>query len=188
MRLLLVVVVAGALAGSALAEDITFQFGGVIESVEPGIGGIWSDVVVGDEFAFTYVFDSETADSEPDDPTSGLYEGILSYDLQVGEAHQAGVPLPIGFISVFPETERYAALLTDVLTDLVVINIVDFEEGTLETDELPLTLDFDKKISTDFEFGTSTGLATGEIQWFVPEPAVLSLMALALPAVLRRRR
>jgi hypothetical protein len=69
-------ILAVAIHGSTVvAAMITFQFGGVVTSVDDRNGALGGTVNVGDPFSGTYTFDSDTPDSRPGDPEIAEYRG-----------------------------------------------------------------------------------------------------------------
>lgn len=147
------------LASMAAAEEIVFEFTGEVRQIDGPLPAPFGDVQVGDPYTFTYTFDSEAVDLEEGDPNSGVYGAILAYELRVGDAEQTGAPFPLNYITVLVDSQRYGAFATDLFVDLTMVAVVDFEPGTFETDALPLSLEFDRNIATDFQFGGSDGFA-----------------------------
>jgi len=145
-------------AGAATGEDITFEFTGEVMLVTGPMPAPFENVQVGDACTFTITFDSETFD-ENQYPNSGLYPAVSRYDVRVGEAQKSGTPVPLNYISVLVDTQRWGALLTDVLSGLTMVAIVDFEPGTLENDKLPPALAFERRVAASFQFGGDQGYA-----------------------------
>ncbi len=84
-RVFLVVTLCAVLAVPALAESITFVFGGEITSINGQLMSPFQNAQVNDSFEFSYVFESTTPDSDPD-PSVGAYEAISEFRVRIGAA------------------------------------------------------------------------------------------------------
>ena len=183
-RVFLVVTLCAVLAVPALAEPITFVFGGEITNIDGQLIPPFQNAQVGDPFEFSYVFESTTPDSDPD-PNVGAYQAISEFRVKIGAAEGSWPTMaPFNLISVFPVTDRYGAL--PGFPPVAAIAVVDFEPGTIQNDALLLTLPWDKRINTSFALAAG-GAADGTITTWTPEPTTLGLLALVSPFAFRRR-
>lgn len=175
----------------AIADIIRFEFFGTISTVQ---GSAPAPVSVGDPFRFTYVFDSDTMDTDPS-PNFGLYPAISEAIAQVGMfSHSAS----FGEISVLDNGiagDTYHASFTDPLV-LAGVNLGQLGGSVFMSDELPDDLDLSVFDFRDFfveqQVGPASWEARGSIDRFrrtiVPAPAGLAAFGLAGAAFLRRRR
>jgi hypothetical protein len=70
----------------AAATSITFQFTGIVSTVDAPLAGTFS---VGQSFSGSYTFDSNLIDTFPADPTVGRYTPVV-YSFNVGSYHGSG--------------------------------------------------------------------------------------------------
>ena len=183
-RVFLVVTLCAVLAVPALAEPITFVFGGQITNIAGQLMPPFQNAKVNDPFEFSYVFESTTPDSDPD-PSVGSYGAISEFRVRIGAAEASWSTMaPFNLISVFPDTDRYGAI--PGFPPVAAIAVVDFEPGAIPNDALLLTLPWDKRINTSFGL-VAGGTADGTITTWTPEPTTLGLLALVSPFAFRRR-
>ena len=190
-----------AITATASAADITWQFGGTLHHfVIPGLplGAPFENAQEGDPFTLTYTYDSETPDGDPG-PGFGLYDdAIFTFELTIGDAtlsEDLTPPDEIGQISVSVDNDWIFTAI-GIENVIILLGPTQLEAGTITSDELPLTIDADKIVpyspnpdsGSFFGLGTygAGGVATLDIQTFVPEPTTLILLGLA-GALIRRR-
>ena len=104
--------------------------------------------------------------------------------MTAGWANHSDTPDVSNLTCVFLENQRYITTLCT--EELLLVAWVDFVDGTILTDALPTTLDFDARTEAFMDFGTADGSARGEITSFIPEPST-ALMLVGLLAIVRRR-
>jgi hypothetical protein len=180
-RVLLIVALC---AMPAMAEPVTFMFGGEVTNVTDTLLPPFQDTQIGDVFELTYTFESTAPDMEAD-PMTGSYAAITEFTVKLGDAEATYMPTPpFDLISVFVDTNRYGIL--PGAPPIGVIAVVDFEPGALKDDSLPLSLPWEERTFTSFGFAAG-GSAEGTLTSWVPEPATLSLLVLVAPLVFRRR-
>jgi hypothetical protein len=193
VRWVQIAVVALLFVGSAPAEVLTFEAHGVVEYVyDPGDQ---LDFDVGAAWTLTYVFDTETEDTNGD-PDLGSYPALD------GVLEVAGAALPTSSPTVqvtndlpadIQDIYRVWLALPGFPDELVTMNLTD-EDGTIFSDDsLPLTPpdlgEFESANLLIVRFGPpgEDYLAEGVVQTLTPEPASAGLLVLGGLWVLRRR-
>jgi len=189
-------------APMATAELITFEFAGVIDSVDDPHNLLEDSIHVGDTFAGSYTFDPDTPDSRPNDPQRGTYDspgptinlamGILDILVESSNA-RTGVSndyygqdgYRVGMIQPFQ--------LGELRILEMAISLRDLTSSALDSDVLPASppdlASFQSRSlwvqgeRDGFDDFTLRGHLTS-----LPEPATLSVSLIVLAHVLRRHR
>ncbi len=155
---------------AANADQVTFQFGGVITSVnnDPSspLPTPWSGLSAGQSWSMTYVFDSTTPNSSLDG-NFGQYMPLVSYSLTAGGNTENGLA-NTGIIQVFgnPASGSVGYMMTGFLGSLpggsFGISLSDPTLTAFNSNALPITLDLTKL--PDRSFFLFTALSDGGTQ------------------------
>jgi len=177
-------------AQPAHAEILEVVFSGEITEVNGVMPLPWSEVEVGDPYAMSFVFDSETEDLFPTAPWLGEYE-LISSSILLGDVIDSS---PAGYIIVEPDVFD---VLTFQMTEFTGSGgagaISLFASDAFATDELPLPLDLADYEIAAMEFGVPfAGIVRGDVTsvstTVVPAPGILALLPWTLLPSRRRRR
>ena len=125
------------LAGSALADTVTFQFSGNVTDVQDEVFGIMS----GSSIQGTFSFDSAAADLVPDDPSTGIYNFSAPFGLDVTigpHDFDATGSLSIGVRDGVADIYAVSALSDNGNLDMQLF-LEDGTGGVFQNDLLPLT-------------------------------------------------
>ena len=192
-----------ATATPARAVPITMTISGTIASADSGMPAPWSGVVAGDEFSYTFTFESTTAPQSSSTPTRGNYFGfVTAATLRIGNATATEST------SIYPSNNQASVLDgndgVDVFTSNVSFETYSVSFGLQDNDAsafsstalplapVPLALLED----ASFTFSRGGAVAFGTItSWTlvgpaagVPEPATLALAGIAGLAAVRNVR
>ncbi|SRR5713101_2080388 len=176
-----------ATAPTSDAKPINFDFTAVVASVEHPV---FPSINVGDLVIGQYVFESRTPDSDPGDPTRGLYLSGGRFDAKIGALNFS---FPLSFIEVLHNyggaiIDRYtvAAVNGNTLIELTLLDDVHptaFKDDSLPLVPPPLTAFYSKQFQVfvrnppnpDFIARINANVVT-----LVPEPGTLILVAFGL--------
>lgn len=198
---LLMTALSAAFASPTGAVPLTFEFGGVIDFVEPGLP-ISNQIAAGTPYRAVYQFDPEGVEDIIDLPTSGNYPfgnaGYMSADIGALNFTTQDLRVSIGDS---PLLDRYGVgsmtpfVGQSVLWQGMALDLRDATHTAFDSDALPLTA----PDLNDFEFSQLFFLIqpnrrdpsiTGTVTYLnmIPEPSSLaSLFAAAAVISLRRR-
>ena len=180
----------GVVIAPARADIIEFTFGGNIRMVTGP-----SPVSVGDSFAFSYIFDSETMDIDPA-PNFGLYPAISQADVVAGSFMHSASQGDISVLDNGIAGDSYQGIFNDPLV-VAGANLGQIVGAVFMNDSLPDDLDLNAFDIRDFflqvEVGPAVWEARGRIETFrrrvIPGPGVMAVGLLgALGLGVRRRR
>jgi len=185
------------------AAPVTFYFTGVVEAVAPMLATEFSvlESVVG-----SYTFESTTMDSDPSDPTSGIYDNAISAitvtfggDYTVTEGSDNAI-----FSGNDAPNDAYAVFLTNPTAPTIAgLNLGVLFFGIVDTDATGFTSDALLLIPpsfSEFENFSSGAIFLGNPNQsvnfrltsltLIPEPATLVLLGMGLIglAMTARRR
>ena len=176
---------------SANADFYQFTFGGEVVELEGVIPEPWDGVDVGSVFEVSYIFDSEAEDQHWHDDI-GKY-AIISAEITVDGVSQITT---IGEIEIRLDEQLYKVLLSDLPIGADGGFGLWGYAGTVETDELPLTLDLDDfappHVFTVNGYYMDWWHFKGHIETFsseiIPAPASIALLGVGLLFRSRRKR
>jgi hypothetical protein len=174
----------------ACGDVVTWEFEGVLTSVNDYTGFLGPSVYVGAPFSGQFIFDASVQDSNPGNPHTGTYpQALLSISGDVGAVPFAGGSGPISYISVLDDQ---AITLHDFLgvDGLVMIDgqvieaylsLRDFDGAMLTSDALPLDPP-DVGLMETRVFGLASeplGLSVrGTLSSLTPEPGAFAILAM----------
>jgi len=192
-RCVQIAVAALLVVGSAPAEVLTFQAQGALEYVyDPGDQ---LDFDVGATWTLTYVFDTETEDTNGD-PDLGSYpamDGVLEVDGATLPTSSPTIQVTNDLPADIRDIYRVWLALPGFPDELATMNLTD-EDGTIFSDDsLPLAppdlAEFESTALLIVKYGPpgEDYLAQGVVQTLTPEPASAALLMLGGLWVLRRR-
>ena len=184
----------------ARADLVTWEFEGVLTSVNDYTGFLGPSVYVGAPFSGQLTFDTSVPDSNPGNPHAGTYpQALLSISGDVGAVPFAGGSGPVSYISVLDDQ---AITLHDfigvdglVMIDGEVIeaylSLRDFDGVMLTSDALPLDPP-DVGLMETRVFGLASealGLSVrGTLSSLTPEPGTLAVLGLGVAQLAIGRR
>ena len=195
----------------ALASPITFQFGGIVTSVDPLLTGMFA---VGNPISDVLTFDTAAADTAPG-PTVGMYQ-YISFQLRFDSYVASSLPGVNSIVSVFNEpsfdlfqaVSAFSAVGAPV-NGLTLVSgattLLDSSHMVFSSDALPTSLNLSSFDLADTSlsfcatpgdpgncnmhlhqvFGNITSLS---VTSSVPEAATLTLLGLGLAALGASRR
>jgi len=186
---------------SAGAVPITFEFGGVVDSVSDPHSVLHGEITPESSFSGSFTFDSTPPDSEPDDPELGLYESSSATShVQIGSLL---ITAPTGAphtITVFDgpsdrlsmSNNGYEAGGFQILE--LGVSPLDRSATVFSSDALPTTAP--EPVAFDLaRFHLAAGPSAfedfdvlGTVTYFTPEPGALVLFVTAMALVLFRRK
>jgi hypothetical protein len=187
---------------AAMALDVTFGFTGVVTEVDAALATEFS---VGEPVVGSYTFESTTADSNPGDPTLGIYDNAISLftatfggDYTVTQGFDSGISIADGL----PDNDVYQVFLEDPVAPTVAglnlgalfIGLADTDSVVFASDALPLTppnlFAFDVESSGMLYLDSPNRAMQFQLTslTLVPEPTSLTLTAFALLSMGYRRR
>lgn len=188
---------------AAKAAPVTFSFTGTVTAVDAALAGEFS---LGESVVGSYTFESTTPDSDPGDPTLGIYDNaITAFSATFGGDYTVtqGLDNDISVANGPPGNDVYQVFLTNPTAPTVAglslgalfLGIGDFESNVFNSDALPLTppdlAEFDFDISgaifldSPINQGMNFQLTSLTL---VPEPSTLAFVALGLMGVCCHRR
>lgn len=194
------------LIGTTMASDtaraamITFEFGGVVTSVQDPTGALDGGVEVADEFFGTFTFDSETPDSLPGDPTVGNYRfanalmtlsiGSLVVDSASEQNHGITVENNwLGFSDSF-SMGSWGFDSGGLWVAELYLQATDWTMVALDDDTLPTSPDDLAGFSAkELVFVGQGGFNVhGSITSFTPEPSAILLLVFGAVMIFRRKQ
>jgi hypothetical protein len=209
MRLLLTVLLVAIVGAPSPADAalITFQYHGVVNSVDADLSGTFA---LGDPLLVTYIFDSLTPDAIPADPVRAIYSAITSITVSVGSYSASGpgagphrgidvfnnllVPLASDLYNVFASVSGPpVAGLEPIIFHFSLFDPTAnvFGDKSLPLSQPDVTAFASKLFYLEFSNGEQSAFVRGELVPAaepVPEPGSLALLASALGASIGLRR
>jgi len=193
-----VVSVVMATGGAVQATIKTFQFEGTVDSVSDSTDSLQGAVQVGDTFLGFYIFETTTADQNPD-PTVGDYATISPLTLDIGDLSLTSAE--VGQILVFNSSfDSYLAgsySFTDGDFEIAELffNLTDTTSQAFSSDALP-TVPPDVQLFASRSFllvgdrnGPLNGFRiSGTVTAITPEPSSFMLVVLSSMLLMGRRK
>ena len=180
---------------------VTWEFGGVITSVDDPLDILGGSIMLGTPFSGSFTFESTTPDSEPNNPSVGSYDdAIVALSGHIGALEFFGAGL-FNTIRVFDEpsgfgSDSYSVSVTDLGTPFFgetsdfFLGFEDSTRSAFASDSLPIApFDLNAFDNSFFSLQTASEQVRleGTVTSLVPEPATLGLLGMGTVVLLRRR-
>ncbi len=128
--------------GAAQSSTLTFNFTGVVNSVDSQLS---SSFAVGDQITGSYTFDTNAPDTDPADPTVGLYNSSLAYSVTAGSFTSTGTGVVFNIFDnlvLAPNRlrDQYRVVLGTAGPSVNGLNYIGFSLDLLTTSSNPMSL------------------------------------------------